>query len=189
MKLTRKQHEQARAYIYAHARPLEQALYAYHFEGGTVEAVFDQLASYQNADGGFGHALEPDLRTAASSTIATTVGLQILRELRAPSDHALVQDAMQYLVTTYDQEQQRWPIIPPRPAQHRTHHGGSMTQGYRSVSASSWRIHGQKSSAIYTSMPSLSLRSCWGRFPRRRLHAWNSSPIPWKCTISCAMSA
>jgi hypothetical protein len=105
--------DRARAFILVHARPLERALYAYHFESGSTQAVFEALAAYQNPDGGFGRGLEPDIRLPDSSAIATTVALQILRELDAASDYPLVQGAMRYLLSIYDADHQAWPIIPP----------------------------------------------------------------------------
>jgi len=116
MKLSRADQETARAFIQQRARLLEQNLFAYHFQDGTSEDVLAALAEFQNPDGGFGNALEPDLRLPASSAIATTVGLQILREVQASSDHPLVQGAIQYLLDTYDAENQVWPIIPPAAA-------------------------------------------------------------------------
>ncbi len=64
-------------------------------------------------DGGFGNCLEPDIRTSASSAIATTVGFQILREIRAPAEHALVRKGSEYFVATFDESRGVWPIIPP----------------------------------------------------------------------------
>ena len=112
MKLTRDRQAQARAFIFEAARPLEQAQYAYHFENGTAEAVLASLARFQNADGGFGHALEPDLRVADSSALATTIGLQILRDIEATAEQPMVRGAIGYLLASYDPRQQRWPIIP-----------------------------------------------------------------------------
>jgi hypothetical protein len=112
MQLTRERQDRAKTFIYEHARPLERRLFSYHFQGGAAEDVLAELAKYQNADGGFGRALEPDLRLPASSALATTVGLQILRELDAPADHPLVQGAIRYLLDTYDAEIEAWPIIP-----------------------------------------------------------------------------
>jgi hypothetical protein len=71
------------------------------------------LAAFQNPDGGFGRALEPDIRLPDSSALATTVALQILRELGVTSDHALVQGAMRYLLSIYNADHLAWPIIPP----------------------------------------------------------------------------
>ena len=50
----------ARTFIYRNARPLDIVRWQYHFENGSKEEVLTALAAYQNADGGFGHALEPD---------------------------------------------------------------------------------------------------------------------------------
>ena len=113
MSLSQADMERAGGFIFTSARTLEQARFAYYFRGGAAEAVYAELARYQNPDGGFGHALEPDLRLPESSALATTVGLQILRDLATPEAHPLVQGALRYLLTTYDADLQRWPIIPP----------------------------------------------------------------------------
>lgn len=112
MKLTPDAQEAARSFIASQIRPLERARYAYHFEGGPATAVLDALAAFQNADGGFGNGLEPDLQLADSSAIVTTVGLQHLRELKADASNPLVQAAIAYLLTTYDPSLQTWQIIP-----------------------------------------------------------------------------
>ena len=52
----------AEKFIYNNARLLERQLFAFHFKGGSREQVLTALSAYQNADGGFGHALEPDIR-------------------------------------------------------------------------------------------------------------------------------
>jgi hypothetical protein len=112
-KLMLEAQEKAKAFIDKNARPLEQRIFAYEFEGGGKNVIFDALAEFQNPDGGFGNALEPDLRLPDSSVLATTVGLQVLREYDAPADHPLVRGAMAYLLQRYDPAAQVWPIIPP----------------------------------------------------------------------------
>ncbi|MDI9482706.1 MAG: hypothetical protein QM315_05940 [Bacillota bacterium] len=52
--------QKAKEYIYRKARPLDFTRWQYHFENGSKEAVLNTLSYYQNEDGGFGHALEPD---------------------------------------------------------------------------------------------------------------------------------
>lgn len=113
MQLTRERQNAARTFLLAHARPLERALYAHFFEGAGADAALSALATYQNPDGGFGHAIEPDLRTPVSSAIATTVALQTLRDTHTPATHPLVARAIAYLLTTYDAAGNVWPIIPP----------------------------------------------------------------------------
>lgn len=68
-------------FIIHNARPLELARWRYHFENGPMEDVIKALQSYQNPDGGFGHALEPDAWNPDSSPIQTWAALEILKEL------------------------------------------------------------------------------------------------------------
>lgn len=111
-KLSRKALKQAETFLQTQARPLEQALFATFLRGASTEWALNELASFQNSDGGFGHGLEPDLQLADSSVLATTVALQQLRDLGVSGDHLLVQGAMRFLLDTYDSEAQAWPIIP-----------------------------------------------------------------------------
>ena len=112
-RLTQAAFQSAKNFIMDQGRALDQRRFEFYFEAGSADSVLAALASYQNDDGGFGNSLEPDIRTSASSVIATTVGFQILREIRAPARHTLVQKGIEYLVATYDESQQVWPIIPP----------------------------------------------------------------------------
>lgn len=112
MKLSKENFDRATGFIKKHARPLEQRLYEYEFEGGSAEAVLDALRAYQNPDGGFGNAIEPDFRLPASSPMATSVGLQYALAVGAPADHPLVQGAVQYLVNTYQPDGDYWPALP-----------------------------------------------------------------------------
>ena len=86
----------ARTYIMSHGRPLDQARFNFHFAGGDLSALVEALAAFQNEDGGFGHGLEPDLRTPASSAIATSLGMSILREVDAAPELPLVNAAVRY---------------------------------------------------------------------------------------------
>ena len=102
----------ARQFLMAHARALEHALFEHRFEGTPVGGVFAELEHYQNEDGGFGQALEPDLRTPTSSALATGIGLRMLRELGCPRDHPMVRKAVAYLMATYHDEAQVWRVVP-----------------------------------------------------------------------------
>ena len=104
--------DRARDFIFASARPLEQRLFAYHFESGSADDVKAELASFQNEDGGFGRGVEPDFRLAASSPLATTVAFQIFRDIGASSDDEAVGKGIGYLLSTYDSERREWPTTP-----------------------------------------------------------------------------
>ncbi len=110
--LSRMRFAKAREYLRTTARPLEAAIFRYRFEEGEAETVYAELAKFQNSDGGFGNALEPDLRAEVSSPLATTAALQRLRMLHAPAQHPLVAGAIRYLVTAYDATYQSWPLVP-----------------------------------------------------------------------------
>ena len=112
-RLTHTAFQSAKNFIMDQGRELDQRRFEFHFEGGSADAVLAALASYQNDDGGFGNCLEPDIRTSASSAIATTVGFQVLREIRAPAEHTLVREGIEYFITTYDEPRGVWQIIPP----------------------------------------------------------------------------
>ncbi len=112
-KLAHSAFQRAKSFIMDQGRALDQKRFEFHFEDGSADAVLAALTPYQNDDGGFGHSLEPDLRTPFSSAIATTVGFQILREIQAPASHALVRKGIQYFIATYEASQQVWPIVPP----------------------------------------------------------------------------
>lgn len=73
----------AKQFIYRHGRLLDRKRFAYHFEGGSRQAVLEALACYQNGDGGFGHGLELDVMCPQSNPICTEVGLAILLECDA----------------------------------------------------------------------------------------------------------
>ncbi|GAA4898051.1 hypothetical protein ACFPM3_26850 [Streptomyces coeruleoprunus] len=68
----------AEHFIWLTARVLEQRRFAYHFLGGGADAVETALAAYANEDGGYGHALEPDVRGPVSQPLPTAHALRVL---------------------------------------------------------------------------------------------------------------
>lgn len=94
-------------------RPLDRARLLFHFESGPARAVLDELARFQNDDGGFGRALEPDLRTPVSSAVATWCAFTVLHEIGADTGEPLVRRAVRYLLDSYDPDERRWWIVPP----------------------------------------------------------------------------
>jgi len=112
LKLTKAKMAAARDFILSSARPLERALFHFYFESGQEQEVLDELRHFQNADGGFGHGIEPDLPMAGSSVIGTVRCLQILAAVRAPSENSMVREAVRYLLDTYDPKIGVWEIVP-----------------------------------------------------------------------------
>ena len=94
------------------ARALERSLFEYHFEDGTVDAVVFELGKFQNNDGGFGNALEPDMRSPSSSALATEMGLQTLAKLGVSADDPSVMNAVAYVLNSLDPDTLTWRVVP-----------------------------------------------------------------------------
>src|SRR5258708_6876444 len=73
-------------FVLSQARLLERRLFATIFLGQPAARVIDALRGYQNDDGGFGHALEPDTRCPASLPVYVEVAFQALAAAAA-ADH------------------------------------------------------------------------------------------------------
>ena len=86
----------AERFLAAHGRVLDWRRFDRLFRDGAAEPVRDAVAAYRNADGGFGHALEPDGRTPASQGAAMEQALHILHEADA-WDAGLVAGACDWL--------------------------------------------------------------------------------------------
>ncbi len=86
----------AESFIWSAARLLDRHRYSMLFADGATEPVVQALRAYRNSDGGFGHALEPDLRGPASQPAPTLYALEILDEAGA-ADGELARDARAWL--------------------------------------------------------------------------------------------
>jgi hypothetical protein len=85
-------------FIWRSARLLERRRFAHLFLDGRPEDVVAALHPYQNPDGGFGNALEPDVRAPSSQPVPTWTALCILAEVGA-FDDAMVTQICDYLLT------------------------------------------------------------------------------------------
>jgi hypothetical protein len=65
-------------FIWNNARLLERAIFEYYFLNGPADRILSILRLYQNLDGGFGNALEPDLRAVDSQPLFVEFGLRTL---------------------------------------------------------------------------------------------------------------
>ncbi|MFE6287302.1 hypothetical protein [Streptomyces sp. NPDC057877] len=68
----------AEHFVWLTARVLEQRLFTHHFLNGGADPVETALDAYRNDDGGYGHALEPDLRGPVSQPLHTAHALRVL---------------------------------------------------------------------------------------------------------------
>jgi hypothetical protein len=86
----------AERFIWSAARLVDRHRYALLFADGPAELVVEALRGYRNADGGFGHALEPDLRGPGSQPAPTLQALEILSEAGAMGGE-LARDARSWI--------------------------------------------------------------------------------------------
>lgn len=96
--------EKAGAFLREHGRPIDQAIFAYHFANGSRDDLLAALGTYQHLDGGFGHALEPDITAPESNPFATEIALQICIDAKVSPDEPLLRRAVEYLEMTQDEE-------------------------------------------------------------------------------------
>lgn len=105
----------AREFIYRNARPLDLARFQYHFENGSKEAVMNALSYYQNADGGFGSAVEPDCWNPNSIPLHSgSAGDIIAREIDyEDSKHPVVQGLLNWYASGKHFNGKKWAIMVP----------------------------------------------------------------------------
>ncbi len=95
---TRPDLSKATDFIWRTARLLDRHRFAFLFLDGPHDAMLKALRPYQNADGGFGHALDPDLRGPVSQPQPVWSALRVLDEISA-FDDLMVKQACDYLMT------------------------------------------------------------------------------------------
>ncbi len=99
----------AEKFIYRNARPLDLARWKFHFENGSVDDVLYALSYYQNDDGGFAYAIEPDNWNTASTPIGTWAASMLLREVEfTDSLHPIIQGILSYLDSGKDFSDGKW---------------------------------------------------------------------------------
>lgn len=101
----------AKQFIIKNARPLDLAVYEYFFNQGSNQAVVNELAKYQNEDGGFGHGLELDYWNPNSSPIATNDAIITLFRINAlETNSQMIAGIVAYLesLDSFDQSKKRW---------------------------------------------------------------------------------
>jgi hypothetical protein len=85
-----------RRFVEAEGRLLERRMAACLFDDGPADAVVRVLWGYRNADGGFGHGLEPDKRIPTSQPLDVEVAFDTMHTAGHP-DPALVAGACDWL--------------------------------------------------------------------------------------------
>lgn len=88
----------AERFILANARLLDRHRTATVLHGAPPAPVLAALRAYRNPDGGFGHALEPDVRAPESEPASTLHALEVLLEIQAVDD-PMIADAAAWIAS------------------------------------------------------------------------------------------
>lgn len=106
--------DEVRRWMHRNARGVELALWRCLFEGGAAAEVADALLAYQNDDGGFGHALEPDCWNPASTPVATWTAVKyMLWAGFTDQTHPAYRGVWRYLASGKDREDYGWRFSVP----------------------------------------------------------------------------
>lgn len=103
--------EKARRFIYRNARPIDLALFKYHFENGSANDVITALSAYQNPDGGFGHGIEADNFNPNSVPLGVWKATEYIKETGGlEPDHPIIQGILKYLSggSDFETEHNQW---------------------------------------------------------------------------------
>jgi hypothetical protein len=109
--LSRDRFKAALDFVEGAGRPLDAMLLRQALGEASADEVLVALIAFQNPDGGFGHGLEPDTRSPASTGIATSIGMRLLARVDAPARHPTVVGAIDWLAGVLDRENGVWPIV------------------------------------------------------------------------------
>jgi hypothetical protein len=91
----------AEQFVFNAARLLDRHRLAVLMHHAPAGPVLNALRAYRNPDGGFGHALEPDVRAPHSEVAATLTALHVLAEIGA-SDAPMVEEAAAWVGSIAD---------------------------------------------------------------------------------------
>jgi hypothetical protein len=103
--------EKGTNFIWENARLLERVIFDFRFRDGLSTRILQTLRAYQNADGGFGHALEPDLRAPDSHPLFTEFALRTLYDCKL-RDAGIALRCADFLAQHADLERGIPPIFP-----------------------------------------------------------------------------
>lgn len=108
-KLDRKAFQEAETWMWRNARPIDLALWRYHFDDGGKDEILSALSRYQNKDGGFGNTLEPDSWNPESSPYTTLYAVNMLRGIDVTDPgHPVVAGILGFLENTEYRSENGW---------------------------------------------------------------------------------
>src|ERR1700691_5534353 len=162
--------EHAADFIWRNARLLERTIFARVFLNGSSEAVIAALNAYRNPDGGFGNALEADIRAPGSTPLACENALRALREADI-RDAAIAAGICEFLASVAEPDDRVEIALPHILDYPRAAHWNSPSFGSDSPSPTAGiagLLHYQGASHRWLTQAD---ERCWERLERRRTDA------------------
>lgn len=166
MTVERNFYKSAWKFISRNARPLDLARWRFHTGECSAEEVLQRLSDYQNADGGFGKAIEPDLWNPNSTPIGVWAASEILREIGfTDGTHPLVQGMLRYLSSgdAFSKEGW-WDVVPsnndyPHAQWYHCPHGERRAADHPTVSLAGFVLRfAKKNTEIYRKAHGIAVR-------------------------------
>jgi hypothetical protein len=106
----------AERFVHANSRVIDRHRLAVLLDAASAAPVLEALRPYRNPDGGFGHALEPDVRAPESEPASTLAALEVLIEIGAVED-PMTADAAAWIATIAEPDG-GVPFVMPTAAEH-----------------------------------------------------------------------
>lgn len=80
-------------------------------ESNYEKEIIAELLKYQNPDGGFGNALEPDNQMNESSTLSTNIACEIIDTLTINEKKKVIEDIIKYFESTYKENTKSFDFV------------------------------------------------------------------------------
>jgi len=107
--IDRAAYDEIRIWMHRNAREIDLAVWKFLFENGNAEGVLSALSAYQNADGGFGNALEPDSWNPGSSPYTTLCAAGKLEAIDfTDSNHQIIRGILKFLESGAHRTENGW---------------------------------------------------------------------------------
>jgi hypothetical protein len=117
--LSKQAYQEIKEWVHRNARPLDLALWRYHFEEGKREEVLTELAYFQNEDGGFGKKIDPDNWNPASTPYNAQIVIKFLRGIDfVDLNHPIYEGILRYLENTEHRCEYGWRFTIPSNNDH-----------------------------------------------------------------------
>lgn len=111
-KLTKEQLNKMDEWMQANARPYDCAKWNYLFNGGSKDAIVEEMLKYQNADGGMGSGFEADVLCPLSAALPTAEAIFQAYEYMLECSSEWFKSLLAYFEKTVQDIPKYWEDLP-----------------------------------------------------------------------------